>query len=298
MPIAHGDLDELRALASANETSASPTRRWLDSVAAAELAAAVLAVHASERHLRPLGHEVQDLKAAWAALPAKVLGAHEARLKPLLQELTRYTRDARDSYASLIGKAAFRERVGEAASRAQQCWHEVTGLDAATREPLDALVATSRFGEVQVEKARSLLHEHRQAQRVQSIAARVLAAASLLRHVLGSAAGDSSEALDAASRVLRSSIERDGLLQQRLRAAEAGARGDPYVGRGEFEANRSALRKLLDGLGSDLAPAHARVADASAALAEGFPGERSGWLCTLHATAAGDAELHVRPLEA
>ena len=31
----------------------------------------------------------------------------------------------------------------------------------------------------------------------------------------------------------------------RLASCEAGARGDPYVGRGEFEANRAALRTLL-----------------------------------------------------
>jgi len=252
----------------------------------------VLAAQAGERQLRALVDEVQDLKSALAALPASALGAREPRLKSLLQELARYARDARDSYAALVGKPAFRERTDEAAARALECWRELRGLDTSTRRQLQTLGGTSRFGEVQVEKARSLLQEHRQAQRVQAVAGRALAAASILRLALGQPSTDEGEALESALRSLHEAGEQDGELQRRLRSAEAGARGDPYVGRGEFEANRAALRKLLEGLGSDLVVAQARVAAARAAVAEGFPAaQEEGWLCVARVGDGATVEL-------
>jgi hypothetical protein len=85
-------------------------------------------------------------------------------------------------------------------------------------------------------------------------------------------------------------------LRQRLQAAEAGARGDPYVGRGEFEAHRAALRNLLEGFGSDLVGARERVAAAQSALREGFPGAvADDWLCVL-VGAEGGEELRIAPL--
>ena len=292
MRLAHADLAQHRALAESHEALSSEPLAWLDSIAAAELAAGVLAAQTGERQLRALADEVQDLKAALAALPGSALGAHEPRLKSLLQELTRYARDARDSYAGLIGKPAFRERIDEAAERSLECWRELRELDTATRRQLQTLGSTSRFGEVQVEKARSLLQEHRQAQRALAVAGRALAAASVLRLVLGQPSKAEDDALESALRSLHEACEEDGELQRRLRSAESGARGDPYVGRGEFEANRAALRKLLDGLGSDLAVAQARVAAARAAMAEGFPAAlEEGWLCVARVGDGATVEL-------
>jgi hypothetical protein len=119
---------------------------------------------------------------------------------------------------------------------------------------------------------------------------------AVLRLVLGRSAEAMGPELDSAAASLHEAIASDGLLRQRLQAAEAGARGDPYVGRGEFEAHRAALRNLLEGFGSDLVGARERVAAAQSALREGFPGAvADDWLCVLVGAERGE-ELRIAPL--
>ncbi|HEX2539952.1 MAG TPA: hypothetical protein VHM00_02600 [Caldimonas sp.] len=298
LAVARADQAQVRSLAAAQECPPSRPVQWLDSTAAAELAAVVLAVEAADT-LRDVAGEMQQLKAMHAALPAKPVGVADARLKALLQESGRYARDARDNYAGLVGRTSFRERVDEAAARASTAWDELKEPDDRRRSQLETLSSTPRFGEVQVERARALLHEHRDAQRVQAIVVRAVAAMAWLRLLLGQRAADERDVLGGIEATLRQAVEHDAVLRTRLQSAEAGARGDPYVGRGEFEANRAALRKLLDELGGDLPAALERVALARSAVDRGFPAPAAageGWLCVLRAVDGSAGELRLRPL--
>jgi hypothetical protein len=299
LAVAHGDIECMRAMASRHEDASSPVL-WLDSVAAGTLAAAVLGTQARERHLDALAHEVQEIKAAVAALAPKLAGVHEAALKTLVQDLARYARDAREIYESLVAKAPFRERVDDAAARAGELWGELSSADEATRQKLRTLSSTPRFGEVQVEKTRVLLQEQRQGQRVLAIVGRAAAALAVLRLALGGAEGHRHGSPAPEVPAVRTSIEHDRDLRERLRAAEAAAQGDPYVGRGEFEASRAALRRLLDAAAPDpFAVMHERLSAAQAAVAAGFPGPREqAWDCLLRTSAAGHVgELRIRPIE-
>ena len=83
--------------------------------------------------------------------------------------------------------------------------------------------------------------------RIQEISARTLAAANLLRIAVGdSVVVVPVDPLASAAAALQAGIEQDRELFARLVDCEKGARGDPYVGKGEFEANRAALRKLVE----------------------------------------------------
>ena len=245
--IARGDLDTLRAVAAACAATAQSKARWLDSAAATALAANALAALASEWWLDALGDEMRDLKASLAALPPKLVNQGEGRLKALLQDLSRFAREARDNYVSVIGKFAFRERVGEGCERAAAVWHElVVGTDA-LRQQLDAIAGVSRFGEAQVQRSLGLWRELREQERLQEIAARVLAGMHTLRLALGDAVTSTgADPLASAAAALQAGIDQDRELATRLAECEKGAEGDPYVGKAEFAANRAALRKLLD----------------------------------------------------
>ena len=243
MAVAHADIAFMRGLAA----HAPAAGRWLDGGAAAVVAAVSLCGLANERFLEPLGDEMRELKALLARLAPKVTGLADGRLKALVQDLSRFAREARENYASAIGKTAFRERIEEAAERTLMVWRDAVERIDATRGPLEALADAPRFGEVQIEKALALMRELQEQKRVQEIAARTLAAAHTLRIAVGDTlvppAGDP---LASAAAALRGSIDQDRDLFARLVDAEKAARGDPYVGKGEFEANRAALRKLLE----------------------------------------------------
>lgn len=264
--IARGDIETLRAVAAACATSGRTKAPWLDSAAATALAATALAALASERWLDALGDEMRDLKASVAALPPKLAVQGEGRLKALLQDLARFAREARDNYVSVIGKFAFRERVGEGCERAAAVWHELVASTDALRQQLDGIAGLPRFGEVQVERSLALWRELQEQERLQEIAARVLAGMHTLRQALGDAvSGTGVDPLASAAAALQAGLEQDRGLAVRLLVQEKEAKGDPYVGRREFEANRAALRKLLDKpIGEAMALALSRLHDAAA----------------------------------
>jgi len=243
--VARADLAFMRGLAAAATTS---TGRWLDGSAAAVVAAVSLAGLANERFLESLGDEMRELKALLAGLAPKIDGLADGRLKALVQDLARFAREARENYASAIGKAAFRERIGDAAERALNLWRDAVERTDAARQPLETLsTAPRRFGEVQVEKALALMRALHEQRRIQEISARTLGAAHTLRLAVGDGVAPTPvDPLASTLAALQSGIEQDRDLFARLVDCEKAARGDPYVGKGEFEANRAALRKLIE----------------------------------------------------
>ena len=244
--VGRGDLPFMRTLASVAAKAPSPSGRWLDSAAATTLAATALAGLANERFLEALGDDVRDLKAELAALSPKLAASGDGRLKILIQDLSRFAREARDNYASALGKAAFRERIDEAAEHALGIWRDLVERTDGVRQQIDALMRTQRFGEAQVEKALALLRDLLDLERWQEISARTLAAAQVLRVVMGELPTTSGAApLASAAAALRAGLDQDLDQALRLSDCEKGARGDPYVGKAEFEANRAALRKLV-----------------------------------------------------
>ncbi|MEO9067370.1 MAG: hypothetical protein ABI281_04530, partial [Caldimonas sp.] len=247
MRIARGELDILRSLSAGHETAPpGQAPAWLDSRAASALAAAIVAALATARHLDGLNGEVQDIKAIVAALPPKLAAQHDGRIKTLAQELSRFTREARENYASLIAKPAFRERVDEANARALEFWRDSHGRLDALRQQLAAVAAISRFGEAQAERSLADLRELLEQRRLQQGATRVLAALHVLRAALGGGACHVGvDPLQSVSASLSAGAEEDAGLAVRLRGREQAAQGDPYVGRAEFEAKRAAIRGLL-----------------------------------------------------
>jgi len=244
--VGRGDQPFMRALANAAGSAPPPPGRWLDSTAATTLAATALAGLANERFLEALGDDVRDLKTELAALSPKLAALGDGRLKTLVQDLSRFAREARDNYASALGKAAFRERIDEAADRALGMWRDLVERTDGVRQQIDALTRTQRFGEAQVDKALALLRELIDLERWQEISARTLAAAQVLRVVMGELpASGGADPLASATAALQAGLDQDLDQSLRLSDCEKGARGDPYVGKAEFEANRAALRKLV-----------------------------------------------------
>ena len=293
--IARGDAGILKSLSADNETATLRALAWLDSKSASALASTLLAALASARHLDELNGEVQEIKTAFAALPPKLAALADGRLKALVQELSRFMREARDSYAASIVRPAFREHVDDACARMLALWREIAGQLDASRQQLAGETAAPRFGEVQVERVLAGLRSLHDERRLQRLAARLLAALHVLRVALGGTAPHAGvHPLQSASAALRAGGEEDAALAARLRVCEQSAQGDPYVGRSEFEAHRAALRNLLDkvaeaasGDGAD------RLASAQAAAAEGFPdlsGSDDRWLVRVDA-AGSDAEV-------
>ena len=295
--IARGDLPTMRALAASHAAASRPVGAWLDSSAATALAATALAALATDRFLSGLGDEVRELKGLVAALPAKLATQAAATVKSLVQDLSRFTRDARDNYASAIGKAAFRERVGATEERAVELWREAVARTDGLRQQMEALAALSRFGEVQVEKALGLCRELQEHKRLQEIVARALAGARLLRISIGDVPGrGAGDPLVSAIAALQGGLEQDQEIAARLAASERGAKGDPYVGKAEFEANRASLRKLLERSGdASMQAAIGRLDQARAAMPLDAAGDRPR--CLLIGPATGDAAPGLRWLE-
>ena len=134
-----------------------------------------------------------------------------------------------------------------------------------------------RFGEVQVEKALALMRALHEQKRIQEISARTLAAANSLRIAVGdSVAVTPVDPLASAAATLQGGIEQDRDLFARLVDCEKAARGDPYVGKGEFEANRAALRKLIErpAVGAVRADARTDRGDAGRRAARPAAGQR------------------------
>ena len=109
-----------------------------------------------------------------------------------------------------------------------------------------------------VQSVAGIGREMQEQRRLQELATRVLAGLHVLRTAFGGAAPLAGvDPLQSAAASLQAGADQDEALVPRLRESEQAARGDPYVGRGEFEANRAAMRKLLDALAA--APAAAAV---------------------------------------
>ena len=294
--VGRGNQAFMRTLAA---KASAGSRRWLDSTAAAALAATALAGLANERFLEALGDEVRELKTQLAALSPKLGAPGDGRLKTLVQDLSRFAREARDNYASALGKAAFRERVDEAGERALSIWRDLVERVDAVRQQLGHLAGAQRFGEVQVEKALAQLRELIDLERWQEVAARSLAAAQVLRVVMGEVpARGAADPLASAIAALQAGIDQDRALALHLSDCEKSARGDPYVGRGEFEANRAALRKLIGRpVAEQAAPALERLEAARVAEAldpSGAPARRllirsSGDACAMRWSASDPA---------
>ena len=244
--LARADVAFARAQAEANQRAGLSGIRWLSSEGATSVAAIALAALAGERLLPALGSETQELKSDAAALPVALAGKAPARLKGLLMDLARLAREARDGYASVVAKRPFRERIDEVTDAAVDLWRELAQRADAARQQLEAVSAVPRFGEVQVEGALAAARELQDGQRLQALGARALAAAMLLRAVAGELAPSAgNDPLPSALASIDAGLERDRELAERLGERERSAKGDPYVGKSEFEAKRAALRKLI-----------------------------------------------------
>ena len=276
--IARADPDALDRLAQrpATAIAGDPGVRSaaIDREAAIALAGAALAVRVRERHLGELEVQLTDLKSALPGLVSKLDPASQARAKALVHDLSRFVREAREHYASVVRKPVFHERLEEAAVEATHLWQALEGRARTVRTQLEGAVNASRFGEVQLERAVAQLRAMHDERRMAAFGARLVAAFSLARLAFGAgqapAGAASVEALAAAR---RADIDAEGALLARLEACERSAKAPAYAGRGEFEKNRAAAREWTARLRGDSAEAATRTLDAAREqLAGGFLG--------------------------
>lgn len=245
----------------------------LDPAAAANFAAVALALRAAQAQLPALRSQVGETKTIAAALHPKLIAQTEGRLKTLVQDLARYLREAEENYAGAIRKPVFIGRVDAACEQAAGVWQVATAAAAAARVQLEAQVQAPRFGEVQLEKSLAALRELQGQRRVMDAAARLLAGWEQLRLVLGDAAPGGPAVLRDAASALAATVDTDGRLAATLIACLDAAKAPDYVGKAEFNANRTAAREVLANLnGAALGAAQAALAQAAAALDAGFAG--------------------------
>ena len=160
-----------------------------------------------------------------------------------MQDLARFAREARENYASAIGKAAFRERIEDAAGRALNIWRDAVERTDAARQPLETLsTLPRRFGEVQVRSRWALmraLHEQKRPRKSQREA--------LTSHTFASPSATVSWSRRSIRwlrrwRHCRPASRRTAICSPAWSIARR-QRGDPYVGEGKVEAGfRAALR--------------------------------------------------------
>ncbi len=289
--IARADVALMRALAAdaalqaAAGRAGAPARpvTWLDSSAASALVGTALGALASDLFLARLGDETRELKAAAPRVPAGLPAQDGADLKMLVQDLSRFVREARDNYASAVGKLAFRERVGEAAARAAGLWQDGVGRADGVRQQLDLLLRRSpRFGEAQVDTAMLLWTELQEQERLQGSLGRTLAAAHLLRLAIGDPPGGGRlDPLASALAALAAGAAQNRQLATRFIAVEKTVKSDPSVRKDELAARRASLRQRLEQIGqmgsAALAPAARpleRAAHAGLLDAPAGPGHR------------------------
>lgn len=246
----------------------------LDAGAAAQAAAVTLALHCMPAYLAPLRARVGETKAIAATLHPKLLAQGEGRLKSLLQDLTRYLREAEENYAGAVRKPVFVGRVAETCGVAEALWRELAESVAGLRAQIDAQVRAPRFGEVQLEKSLAALRELQGQRRVQDVASRVLAGWQMLRLALGEASPAVAAALREAGAALRSSDAADAALAEALGRGIDAAPVPDYVGKAEFLANRQAARELLQRIATEsLEPAASQLVNAADAIAGGYAGD-------------------------
>lgn len=240
LPLARGEL----AGAPGGDLQCEPPQA-IDPTQAAGVAAIMLALHCGPAYLSGLRARVTETKSAAAALHPKLLAQGDGKLKSLLQDLTRYLREAEENYAGAIRKPVFIARVGDTTGHAEQLWRQSVEAAAAARAQLEAQVGAPRFGEVQLEKALSALRELQGQRRVLDVVARILAGWHLLRLALGESAAGAAATLRAARESLEAGAAADRAVAAALAACIDAAKVPDYVGKAEFVANRSAARELL-----------------------------------------------------
>lgn len=257
LPLARGEL----AGAPGGDLQCEPPQA-IDPTQAAGVAAIMLALHCGPAYLSGLRARVTETKSLAAALHPKLLAQSDGKLKSLLQDLTRYLREAEENYAGAIRKPVFIARVGDTTGHAEQLWRQTVEVAAAARAQIEAQAGASRFGEVQLEKTLSALRELQGQRRVLDVVARILAGWHLLRLALGESASGAAATLRAARASLEAGAAADRALATTVAACLDTAKVPDYVGKAEFVANRNAARELL-----------ARLDEASHAAAGQFLGQ-------------------------
>lgn len=264
------------ALALARGSAAAPEsvpRGAIEVAAAADFAAAALALQVAREALPALRAQVGESKAVVAALHPKLVAATEGRVKSLVQDLARYLREAEENYAGAIRKPVFLSRVDAACEQAASVWQAAADAAAAARETIATQARAPRFGEVQLEKSLAALRELQGQRRVMDAAARILAGWEQLRLLLGDAAPGGIVLLKEADAALAAAGDADDRLATALSAALDNAKAPDYVGKAEFNANRNAARELLPSLApAALAAPSTALAHAAAALEAGVAG--------------------------
>jgi hypothetical protein len=264
LPLARCDRDDPDA------PEALPAQAF-DVAAAADFAAAALALQAARTALPDLRVQVGEAKAVTATLHPKWIVATEGRVKTLMQDLARYLREAEENYAGAIRKQVFIGRVDAAFEQAAAVCEAAHAAAATARAQIDVQARAARFGEVQLERSLAALRELHGQRRVLDAAARILSGWGQLRLLLGEAAPAAAGQVDEAAAALGAAADADLHLAARLRASIDAAKPPDYVGKAEFIAQRTAARELLAGFDAgSFAPAGAALARAQAALAAGF----------------------------
>ncbi|HEX7438905.1 MAG TPA: hypothetical protein VF319_02320, partial [Caldimonas sp.] len=126
---------------------------WLGGTAATTLAGTVLGAWTRTRHLVALEEEIAEIKSLLATLQPKLDAETLRALKPLVQDLSRFMREARDNYPAAIRKPVYLERVAEAGAEATRVWLALQERPRAIRAQLVALAGAPRYGEVQLERS-------------------------------------------------------------------------------------------------------------------------------------------------
>ena len=289
--LARAEAGTLEARASASmPLDAAPPAGWLGREAAVSLAGTVLGAWTRTRYLVELDARLPDIRSTLAAVTPKLDAAEQRRLKTLVQDLSRFVREARDNYAAVIRKPVFLERVAGACADAVGAWSALQERVAALRAQLEALVNAPRYGEVQLERTVAHLRALHEERRIEALGARILAALVLLRLALGDVGAPAgARSLEALSETHRADLEAEQALRRRVAACEGSAKGPAYEGKGEFESNRLAARHWLAKLDLDPAEGAGRfLADARSAVAAGFlDGKATDWALLLRCDREG-----------
>lgn len=232
----------------------------IDPARAPDFAAAALALHAARRPLPELHAQVAETKTAAAALHPKLVAQTEGRAKSLMQDLTRYLREAEENYAGTIRKPVFLDRVAQCCQQAAGLWHGAQTHAAAARSALEAQSRAPRFGEVQLERTVAALRELQAQHRVLDVAARLLSGWEQLRILLGQRDDAFGRTLDDIAHALADGVAGDRALAAALSRCLDEAKAPDYVGKAEFTANLHAARELVQAIETDA------LAGASASL--------------------------------
>lgn len=294
LPLARGEL----SAAPGGDLQSEPAQA-LDPAGAASGAAIMLALHCSPTYLSGLRARVTETKTLAAALHPKLVAQGDGKLKSLLQDLTRYLREAEENYAGAIRKPVFIARVADTCGQAELLWRSIGDAAAAARTQIDAQIGAPRFGEVQLEKALGAVRELHNQQRLQDVAARILAGWHLLRLALGEASPGAADTLRAAREALTAGVRTDHELAGRLGTAIDGAKVPDYVGKAEFIANRTAAREQLQKIETEPLDAAANyLGEVVDAIDAGFAGRATLALLLRLDAQHRAVELRALPAEA